>query len=183
MTYWNDVDALGKIARSLPFILIFMGFVVAASGQFFKSIVEARIGHLETVALLAHKNTTPLVKAFLSHSAKSGKKLIVMDVENEIPFRATWLVVTENDIVVSPIMTDQMEIFPTESKRRFSTTITINAEKVVNEYIELRFRYESVYSRELNNPGHLHGEIQGKYRYRNEQILRWTDAVGAEKKS
>ena len=182
MTYWNDVEALGKIARVLPYILIFVGFVVAASGQFFKGIVETRIGELEAASLLVHKNTTPLVKAFLAHSAKSGKKLLVMDVENEIPFRASWLVVTENDIVVSPIMTGQEEIFPTERKRRFSATIAINAEKVVNEYIELRFRHESLYSRELNNPRHLRGEITKKYRYVNEQILLWTDTVGADKK-
>ena len=100
-----------------------------------------------------------------------------MDVGNEIPFKANWLVVTENDQLVSPLMTGQEEIFPTKDKRRFSTEITINADKVTNEYIELRFRYESVYSGEMNDPPHLRGEITEKYRFSNGQILRWTGTV------
>ena len=178
VTYWNDIEALGKIARVLPYILILLGFVVAASGQFFKSIVDVRIGEIESAALIAHKNTKPIIKVFLAHSARSRKKLLIMDPENEIPFRANWLVVTENDQLVSPFMTGQEEIFPTKDKRRFSTEITINAEKVINEYIELRFRYESIYSGEMSDPPHLRGEIREKYRFANEQILRWTDNVG-----
>ena len=140
MAIWNDIEALAKLARILPYILILFGFVIAASGQFFKSIVDARIGELESVALIAHKSTSPEIKAFLAHSARSGKRLLVIDVGNEIPFKANWLVVTENDQLVSPLMTGQEEIFPTKDKRRFSTEITINADKVTNEYIELRFR-------------------------------------------
>ena len=177
---WNDIETLGKVARILPYLLIFFGFVVAASGQFFKSIVDARIGELESVALIAHKNTKPVIKAFLAHSARSGKKLLIMDTENEIPFKANWLIVTENDQLVSPFMTGQEEIFPTKDKRRFSAEITINAEKVINEYIELRFRYESIYSGEMNDPPHLRGEITERYRFAYGQILRWTDTVGGK---
>lgn len=179
MGIWNDVEALGKLARILPYILIFLGFLVAASGQFFKSIVDVRIRELKSDALVAHKNAKPLIKAFLAHSARSGKKLVVMDTENEIPFKANWLVVTEKNQVVSPIMTGQEEIFPTKDKRRFSAEITINEERVINEYLELRFRYESFYSRELNDPPHLRGEIVEKYRLADGLILRWPGTVGS----
>ena len=175
MTYWNDIEILSKVARALPYILILAGFLVAASGQFFKGIVESRISELQTTASHAHKNTKPLVKGFLAHSATSGKKLLVMDAENEIPFKASWFVVTHNDVVVSPIMLRQQEIHPTETKRRFSSTIVINSEKVVDNYIELRFSYESVYSDELNNPAHLRGGNREAYAYVNEQILHRLD--------
>ena len=132
MSYWNDIEALGKIA---------------------------------------HKNTRPLIKPFLGHSATSGKKLLVMDTENTIPFRASWLIVTEKDQVVSPIMIGQEEIFPTEDNKRFSAEITINSDKVVNQYIELRFQYESIYSGELNDPPHLRGTIRKEYRFVDGRIL------------
>ena len=182
MAYWNDPEALGKISRMLPYVLIFLGFIVAASGQFFKSIIDARIGKLETAAQITHKNTRPLIKAFLGHSTTSGKKLLVMDTENAIPFRASWLVVTEKNQVVSPIMTSQAEIFPKEDNKRFSAEITINSEKVVNQYIELRFRYESIYSGELNDPPHLRGEISKKYRFVDGQILPWTGTASTDEK-
>ena len=172
MAYWNDIEALGKIARMLPYALILLGFLVAASGQFFKSIIDARIGGLEAAALITRKNTRPLIKPFLGHSGtNTGKKILVMDTENAIPFRANWLVVTEKDRIVSSIMTSKIEIFPTEDNKRFSAEITINNERVVNQYIELRFRYESIYSGELNDPPHLRGEIRKKYRFVDGQIL------------
>ena len=96
-----------------------------------------------------------------------------MDTENTIPFKATWLIVTEKDQVVSPLMMSQEEIFPTEDKKRFSTGITINEDRVVNEYLELRFRYESIYSGELNDPPHLRGEIREKYRFADGRLLAW----------
>ena len=181
MAIWSDIDALGKLARILPYVFILLGFVVAASGQFFKSIVEARIGELESTALTAHKNTKPIVNAFLGHSARTGKKLLVMDAENDIPFKASWYIATENDVLVSPIMMSQVEIFPTKDNRRFSKEITINSEKVTNEYIELRFSYESVYSSEMNHPPQLHGAVTEKYRFVKGQILRWTDTVDGKK--
>ena len=182
MAYWNDIEALGKIARMLPYALIFLGFLVAASGQFFKSIIDARIGGLEAAALITRKNTRPLIKPFLGHLATSEKKLLVMDTENAIPFRASWLVVTEKDQVVSPIMTGQVDIFPTEDNKRFSTEITINSERVVNQYIELRFRYESIYSGELHDPPHLRGEIRKKYRFVDGQILPWNGTASTDAK-
>ncbi len=182
MSYWNDIEALGKIARMLPYVLIFLGFIVAASGQFFKSIVDARISKLETAAQITHKNTRPLIKPFLGHSATSGKKLLVMDTENTIPFRASWLIVTEKDQVVSPIMIGQEEIFPTEDNKRFSAEITINSDKVINQYIELRFQYESIYSGELNDPPHLRGTIRKEYRFVDGRILPWTGTSSADVK-
>ncbi len=177
MAYWNDIEALGKIARILPYLLIFIGFIVAASGQHFKSIIDTRIENLEATAQTTHKNTKPLIKPFLAHSATSGKKLFVMDTENTIPFKASWYIVTEKNLLVSPFMTSQIEIFPSEDNKRFSKEITINSEKVLNQYIELRFRYESIYSGELNDPPHLRGEIRKKYRFVNGRILPWNDTM------
>lgn len=182
VAFWNDIETLGKTARVLPYVLIFIGFIVAASGQFFKSIIDTRIGKLEAAAQSTYKNTRPLIKPFLGHSATSGKKLLVMDTENAIPFRANWLIVTEKNQLVSPFMTSQKEIFPTEDNKRFSAEITINSEKVLNRYIELRFRYESIYSGELNDPPHLRVEIRKKYRFVNGQILPWIDTTSTNGK-
>ena len=52
--------------------------------------------------------------------------------------------------------------------------------RVVNQYIELRFRYESIYSGELNDPPHLRGKIIKKYRFVDGQILPWTGTASTD---
>ena len=176
MSFWNDIDTLGKIARLLPYAFIVLGFAVAASGQFVKGIFDTRIGNLEEAAESARRNTAPIINPYLAHSAETGDLLLIMDTENSIPYRASWLIVTENDAVVSPLMMEQVEIYPTDQNRRFSNGITVNSERVVNQYIELRFRWESVFSRQLSGPAHLRGEITTNYRFVNGQIFPSTSA-------
>ena len=93
-----------------------------------------------------------------------GRTLLQVTAKNGIEFNATWLVTTRNDTVVSPIMTSQFHVV-TSATPVFKTPVTINDDRVVDEYIELRFRYESVHSAELGNPEHLRGEITLPFRY------------------
>ena len=48
---------------------------------------------------------------------------------------------------------------------RFLYPVSINSDKVIDNYVELRFTFVSLYSAELNDPAHLKGEIVQKYRY------------------
>ena len=49
------------------------------------------------------------------------------------------------------------EIVPTDNRRRIVYRVPTNADKVVDDYVELVFRYASVYSTELNDPPSLRG--------------------------
>ena len=108
---------------------------------------------------------------------KDGTKRILLEVyaKNEIPFRASWIVVTKRDQVVSGILIEKPEFFPTEGKRRFLYPVVINENKVLDSYIELRFSFESLYSAELNHPASLKGEMTRKYGYAGGSLFHFDD--------
>lgn len=167
---WNDIDVLSKIARFLPYVMIGLGFFVAISGQLIKGLVDGRVSELNSTAELERQNTRPLIDVQLARGETTGRLIIVIDAKNEIPFRADWLVVTTNDRLVSPLMMGKDEFFPTRKNQRFKFYVTLNNEKIVEDYIELRFRYESSFFRELGKPPHLKGEIVKRYRFLNSRI-------------
>ena len=156
-----------RLSRWVPYLFIFLGCVVAGLGQYAKTKIDSKIVFLRESAETIRKNTPPSMNVRLGRGDESGKILLEIRTKNEIPFKASWLVVTKDNKVVSPILTEMPEFFPTEENRRFLTQVTINDEKVVDNYIELRFRFESLYSAELNHPENLKGKITRKYGYAN----------------
>jgi hypothetical protein len=124
-------------------------------------------------AFAALQRTPPKIKAYLASSERTGDLLVVMDAENLVPFRARWRIVTKKDKIVSGIMLEGHEIYPTDKQKRFNTKANINAAEVTDEYVELRFRYESIYSAELGNPSELRGEIVQRYRFKDNRIFPW----------
>ena len=173
MIVWNDPEYLAKLSRFVPYIFIGLGFIVAVFGQFAKSKIESRIVDLRNAEQIAIKHTRPLVDVSLGKSDRTGKILLVIIAGNQIPFKTSWHVVTENNMVVSGILLEKPEVFPTEEKKRFLQEVIINDDKVVNNYIELRFSFESIYYAELNNPEHLKGNLVKKYRYVEGYIFPW----------
>ena len=95
----------------------------------------------------------------------------MIDAKNEIPIRARWRIVTDNNQIVSGIMLEDYEILPTQDRRRFSSKANINEAKVVNDFIELRFRFESVYSAELGNPPDPQGQVVRAYRFKGSRVF------------
>ena len=59
----------------------------------------------------------------------------------------------------------------------FRARISIQADRVEEEYIELTVRYESVHSPELGNPPHLSGRITLPYRYSEGRVYFPTRAM------
>lgn len=170
---WNDTGCLAKLARYTPYIFIALGFLVAGFGQFVKTKIDSRIAGLRKGEEVARKNTPPLMDVTLNRSSRTGKTLLKIAVKNEIPFKASWIVVTKRNQVVSGLLIEKPEIYPTEEKRRFLYEVSINDKKVLDDYIELRFSFESSFFAELNRPAHLRGEIVKKYRYVSGVISAW----------
>jgi hypothetical protein len=115
-----------------------------------------------------HQKSKPIAT-----SERTGDLLVVMDTENLVPFRARWNIVTKKDRVVAGIMLEGHEIYPTDKQKRFTTKARISGAEVTDEYVELRFRYESIYSAELGNPPELRGEIVQRYRFKDNRVLPW----------
>ena len=173
MVNWNDTESLTKLARWVPYLSIALGFIIAWGGQYAKTRIDARVMFLREREEVTRKNTPPSMDVKLGLSENTGKLMLEISANNEIPFRASWLVATNRDQLVSGILIEKPEIFPTEERRRFIYPVTINDDKVVDNYMELRFSFESLYSAELNHPKSLGGEIRKMYRYVGGQIFPW----------
>lgn len=124
-------------------------------------------------ALAALKHTPPKVNAYLATSERTGELLVVMDAENLVPFRARWFIVTEKGRVINGIMIEDHEIHPAQDRKHFTVKAGINAEQIANEYVELRFRYASMYAAEVGNPKELSAEAIQRYRYKNGKVYPW----------
>lgn len=166
-----------KSARFARYFFISLGLVIAMSGQFVKTKIDSRIVDLRKDEKIEEKNTRPLMDVSLEKSVQTGKILLLINASNETPFKANWDIVTENNRIVSGILLEKPEIFPNEKKKEFLYEVTINDGKVVNNYIELRFNFESIFSSELSNPEHLRGNIIKKYKYVRGNIFPLEEAV------
>ena len=151
--------------------------MIAMSGQFVKTRIDSRIVDLRKDEKIEEKNTRPLMDVSLGKSVQPGKISLLINASNETPFKANWLIVTENKRVVSGIFFEKLKLFPSEKKKEFLYEVIINDDKVVNNYIELRFNFESIFSSELNNPEHLKGNIIKKYKYVQGNIFPLEKAV------
>jgi hypothetical protein len=171
MNFWNEIGTLERLARWAPYAFIALGFFVAVLGQFARSTLESRIAILKHETEAALKRTPPDYDAYLATSERTGALLVVIDAKNEIPIRARWRIVTDDNQIVSGIMLEDHEIHPTQDQKRFSSKADIDETKVVNDFIELRFKFESVYSAEFGNPSDLKGQVVRSYRYKGGRVF------------
>ena len=174
MDLWNNTTTLERAAFFTPYVFIVLGALVAASGIYLKGVIDKRIVLLDERANQRAMNTPPQIKVRLGTSTSGGddivgKTLLQITAKNDIEFNANWLVTTRNNTVVSPIMTSQFHVVPSATPV-IKTPVTINDDRVVDEYIELRFHYQSIHSAELGNPKHLRGEITLPYRYADGRV-------------
>ena len=178
MDLWNNTTTLDRAAFFTPYVFIVLGALVAGSGIYLKGVIDRRIIALDEAADHRAMNTPPQITVRLGTATSEGedivgRTLLQVTARNDIEFNATWLVTTRNDTVVSPVMTSQFHVVPSATPV-FKTPVTINDDRVVDEYIELSFRYESVHSAELGNPKHLRGEITLPFRYAEGRVYRPT---------
>lgn len=173
MSLWEDPEFLSRVARWVPYFFIAAGFAVAISGQWVRTKVDSRVEVLRGQEANRQKQIPPSLDAHLGTSQKTGDLLVVIDAKNTTPFRARWLVVTREDRVVSGIMMSDVEIHPTEDRKRFTSKADVKPELVVDQYVELHLQYSSLYSAELGDPPELRGEIRRPFRFVGGKVQHW----------
>ena len=169
MELWSNTATLERVAQLTPYVFIALGALVGASGLYLKGLIEKRVHYLDERAEERAKHTPPDINVTLGTATANGeyidgRTLLQITTNNDVEFNASWLVTTLEDKVVSPIMTSKVRIVPAATPI-ITTPVTINDGRVIDEYIELRFRYESVHSPELGNPDHLRGKVSVPFRY------------------
>ena len=166
---WIATPFLAEAARVTPYAIVLAGALVSASGIYVKAVFDRRIAVLEADAAQEIKKTPPAMKVRLATAISDeqvipGRTLLVITSDNDIAYNASWHVSTREGRLVSGFMTERAKIVPAATPV-FKARVSIQADRVEEEYIELTFRYESVHSPELGNPPHLRGEITLPYRY------------------
>lgn len=64
-------------------------------------------------------------------------------------------------------MLEDTEFHPTPDTKRWKHNEKINLDQVTNDFVELRFRWQSLYHADLGHPEHLRGEVRHRYRLIN----------------
>ena len=175
MDWWSNQSLLARLSTWLPYAAVLVGAAVAIVGIYLKSIVDRRIDRLDQQEIAERKATAPAIEVTFAISEASGQPVLVLQFANDIPVEANWHVQTRNNRLVSGWQTEKAEIVPADDRRKFVYRVPINADKVLDDYVELVFRYASVYSAELNEPSHLRGEIVKKYRYTQGRLYHWRE--------
>ena len=171
---WSATPFLAGAARVTPYVVVLVGALVSASGIYVKGLFDRRIAFLEAEAAQALKNTPPAMKVGLGTAISDGqvilgRTLLAITAGNDIPYHATWHVSTREGRLVSGFMTERVKIVPAATPE-YKVRVSIQSDRVEEEYIELTFRYRSVHSPELGNPPHLRGEITRPYRYSDGRV-------------
>lgn len=170
---WDNIELLSRLSRWVPYLFIAAGFLVAMSGEWVRAKVDGRVEVLKVEEASRLKRIPPSLDAYLAMSLETGDLRVVIDVKNMTPFLASWRVVTKRDRIISGIMMDDVEIHPTEDRKRFSDKVNIQHDLVVDEFIELHLRYTSLYAAELGNPPELSGEIRRAFRLADGGVCDW----------
>lgn len=164
LNFWTEADTLEKVAKAAPYVFIALGFLVALSGQYVRSSLDSRIKGLRAEREAARKGTSPQINVQLVRDPQSDQALVAVTALNDIPFKARWLIVTEQDEVVGGVMLQDVEFHPAAGRNTWSYQAGIDMARIRNGLLELRFEWWSVYSAELNNPEALRGRTVHRYR-------------------
>ena len=123
---------------------IFLAFVSGFSGLIAK-FVQKRQEELQE----EFKKTKPNMDVYLAKGIEDGKIYVVVEPKNKIPFDLDFKVCTRKNIVVSSIFLERPKVYPNDKLKKFLYSADINFQRIIDDYIELRFNFRSVYAAEF----------------------------------
>jgi hypothetical protein len=154
---WNDLEAVEGISKVATWLSVTMAFLAGIAGLV-RVLATSRVETLTT----ERKKTPPLIDVKMRASSSPNQLVVLWESKNLIPFECQWTVVT-HDRRVGTIPIEWIKIYPTAEDKKFHSIEDIDRQKVIDGYIEIRFRYRSIYAAEMNIP-ELSGEIVQTYK-------------------
>ena len=137
---------------------IFVVFLMLIAG--FTPIIRVPIDK----ALVKHqKLIPPQLEVNMGYSEK-GNIFVGADSKNDVPYKARWVICTKDNKVVSGIMIEDVIFYPKSGSKRMQYKQEIDKGKVIDDYLELRFDYRSLYAEEMGFPKNLFGKVIKKYK-------------------
>jgi len=151
----KTVETFAQIASVSSIIF---AFLAAFSGLTAK-LADKRKQELEE----AHKRTPPRMEVAIKTSNDTGQFLVVIEPRNKVPFECQWKIVTRNSIYVSGIPLDWTKVYPDNQTPVFTQRADFDASRVIDDYVELRFDYRSIYAGEFPD-ANLSGRLVRTYK-------------------
>ncbi len=156
------------LAKKMPYLFMFLGLIVAICGQSVKVSLEEHIKDIRAQSEQAFKQTEPKCDTILTVERDGSFRLIIKSMTN-IPFLARWYVNTKNE-TVSGMMLSSIPLHPNEKTDTWNFQLKIQKDRIIDGYLELIFRYESIYAAEFGYPERLIGNVIHKYHYENGKL-------------
>lgn len=167
---WTDLESADKASKRATSLSIVLAFLSAIAGlltligsiSFLSTLLAVILAFLSgTAGILsisadrrrvsleeAFKRTPPDIGVSIKTKEPSGEFVVVIEPRNKIPFEFQWVIVTKDDQIISGIPLEWGKVYPKVSNRFFDRA-EFDTSKVVDNYIELRFKYRSLYAQEV----------------------------------
>ena len=158
---WGSRPRLQKAATISSPILAFLAAIAwLATAGVTSQIIERR----DEV-----RRTPPQVDARLS-GLEGPTAFIELESQNRIPFEYRYMIVTKSDLVVSGVPMEFTAFYPTHEKWIARVKVTLQRERIVDGFLEVRVVYHSVSQAELGYPPAGAGRITRKYKIDGDQF-------------
>ena len=153
---WSSTDTLEAVTKAATWVAAVLGVLAGVAG-FVAVITNHRADQLKETL----RRTPPDLEVTLEFF-RDGTLHVVIDSKNRVPFECQWKLVTKNNIIVSGIPLDWSHVYPDKTPQGFNQTADLDPSKIVDNYVELRFNFRSIYAAELRLP-QLSGRLTKAY--------------------
>lgn len=150
----TPIERFSKVATIVSVALAFLSGIVGLLAM----VATKRKENLEE----ALKKTHPKLDVAIKTGEATGQLLLIIEPQNKVPFECQWLIVTRNNVLVSGMQLDWIKIIPKDEIPFFHSPAEFDTDKVVDNYLELRFNYRSIYDAELPKEN-LSGKLVKSY--------------------
>ena len=182
---WNKFESTKSFSRKVAWFAVVLAFLAGAAGLLTTVEVLAQAANVSSIAFAflsgiaglaakladkrkraledAHKRTSPEIEVSIKTSSTTGQLLVVIEPRNKVPFECQWKVVTRDNVVVSGIPLDWTKVYPDNQTPVLTQRADLDVNRIVDDHVELRFDYRSVYAAELLNAS-LSGRLIRTYK-------------------
>jgi hypothetical protein len=111
------------------------------------------------------RHTAPIIAVGLTSVPDPGKVMVYFESKNLVPFEYRYLITTEDNLVISGVPLSFNKVYPKNGPKGglFYSVDQLQWQRIKNNYLEIRFTFQSLSYEELRLPGHS-ATIIRKYR-------------------
>jgi hypothetical protein len=182
---WKSIDQAQSFSKRSTWTAVVLAFLSGSAGLWALIDISSKVATFSAVGFaflsglagllaivadkqkdkveIAFKKTRPDIAVDIKTGQEDEQFYVVIQPRNKVPFECCWRIVTQENQVVSGVMLDWAKIVPDDKHRLFLHRANIDLNRVINDYLELRFEYRSAYAAELNESS-LKGDIVRRYK-------------------